>query len=100
MKQLSPTQAIKQECRWCMNYQRIKCNSEICQLKNMRLPALKRIKANCLTCCSEQSIQGVRDCTGEVLYPEPHICYIHPFRLGSNPNRKGIGGNPDLHKKA
>lgn len=55
--------------------------------------ALKAIRLKCLD-CSGQSQADVRDC----VIPE---CVLYPYRMGKNPNRKGIGcKNPThLHKK-
>jgi len=77
------------------------CTSEECSLNKPGLTALKRIKSHCLKCVPEQSIYGVRACTGEILNPEPHICPLHPFRLGTNPHLKGKRGkgNPEALKK-
>ena len=49
---------------------------------------LKAIRAHCLECCSD-SPKEVREChlTG---------CPLWDFRLGTNPHRAGIGGNPKL----
>jgi len=96
---LTPTKAIKQECRYCMNFQRIRCASEICKLNlnhHKELTPLKRIKAHCIDCIPEQSTRGVTKCDGWVLNPEPHACPLHPYRLGHNPRRKGIGGKNNL----
>ena len=51
---------------------------------NMGLTPIKAIRAHCLKCGGGQP-KEVRDC----LIPE---CPIFPFRMGKNPNRKGIGG--------
>ena len=48
------------------------------------LTPIKAIRAKCLDCSNRQR-KEVRDC----LIPE---CPIFPFRMGKNPNRKGIGG--------
>lgn len=52
----------------------------------MNLTPLKAIRANCLDCCAGQRAE-VRRC---------HItdCSLHPFRLGHNPRRAGVGGRP------
>jgi len=48
------------------------------------LSPLKAIRAKCLDCVAEQP-QEVRLCPCE-------SCPIWPYRMGHNPNRKGIGG--------
>ncbi len=50
----------------------------------MMLTPMKAIRAKCLDCVCE-SAQEVRLCpsTG---------CPLYPYRMGHNPNRKGIGG--------
>lgn len=88
-KRLTPSEAIKQECRYCMNFQKIKCESEICKLRNKNLTPLRRIKEHCLECHPDHSTQGARSCDGIVLYPEYHICPLHIYRLGKNPYLKG-----------
>jgi len=45
---------------------------------------LKSIRAKCLDCCNDQP-QEVRLCPCE-------SCALWPYRMGHNPNRKGIGG--------
>jgi hypothetical protein len=48
------------------------------------LSPLKAIRAKCLDCCAEQPSE-VRLCPSE-------NCPLWPYRMGHNPNRKGIGG--------
>lgn len=50
---------------------------------------LKAIRLNCLACCCQQPVE-VKLC----VIPD---CPLYPFRLGKNPNRKGIGGR-DMSK--
>ena len=89
---LTPKQAISAECKFCNNTINFHgCSSELCQLNNMELKHIKRIKAHCLTCVPEQNLPGVKDCDGKVTNSEPHICYLHPFRLGKNPKLQAIG---------
>ena len=47
------------------------------------LSPMKAIRAKCLECCAGQP-KEVRAC-------ECDNCALHPFRLGKNPNRQGIG---------
>lgn len=48
------------------------------------LSPLKAIRAKCLDCCCGQMAE-VKLCPCE-------DCALHPYRMGHNPNRKGIGG--------
>ena len=92
---ITPSRAIKLECKWCMGGTRgMKCDSEICKLNNKSLTPLKRIKLHCLDCIETR--QEVKDCTGKLL-SENRLCYLHPYRMGTNPKRKGIGNlKPNL----
>ena len=49
-----------------------------------RLTPVKAIRAKCLDCSCGQ-YKEVRLC----VTPE---CALYPYRMGKNPNRKGIGG--------
>lgn len=97
---LTPARAIKLECKWCSGLAGVRkaviCDSDICKLNNKSLSPLKRIKAHCLDCGGSR--QGVKSCTGKLL-SEDRLCYLHPYRFGHNPKRKGIGckgGNPHI----
>lgn len=94
---------IRAECRFCMNSEILReCNSTACKLNDLSFTSnLKRIKAHCISCVPEQSIQGVKKCTGKLLNG---ICSLHPYRIGHNYRRKGIGnlnarGNPEALKR-
>lgn len=52
-----------------------------------RLTPIKAIRAKCLDCMCGQ-VQEVRLCPCE-------DCALYPYRMGHNPNRKGIGGFKD-----
>ncbi len=57
-----------------------------------RLTPIKAIRANCIE-CSGGSLREVREC---------HItdCALWPYRMGTHPERKGMGGNiANLTKK-
>jgi hypothetical protein len=103
---MTPTQAIKIECQYCMNGARgarQSCASIDCQLSQLveHGSPLRRIKAHCLTCIPAQSFYAVKDCDGRVLNPKPHDCPLHPYRLGHNPALRGKSkGNPDALRKA
>jgi hypothetical protein len=53
---------------------------------------LKAIRKNCLD-CSSGSVSEVNNCIVK-------DCPLYPFRLGKNPHRKGIGGNPNFNKNS
>lgn len=48
------------------------------------LSPLRSIRLKCLDCCAGNA-KEVREC-------RVGRCALHPFRLGTNPNRAGIGG--------
>lgn len=84
---ITPTRAIKDECRFCKNGNRFDCESEVCNLNGKTLSALKRIRAHCLTCVGVPS--AAKDCSGDVVYPDPHKCHLWAYRFGHDPGRKG-----------
>lgn len=86
---MTPSKAIKLECRFCMGNVRKSCESKVCNLNNKSLSLLKRIKSHCLDCVETKS--EVKHCTGKLLFVE-RLCYLHLYRDGHNPKRKGIGG--------
>ncbi len=92
---MTPGKAIKLECKWCRGSVRsFKCDSKICKLNDESLSSLKRIKHHCLDCV--ESRQEVKECAGKLLH-ENRLCFLHPYRMGTNPKRKGIGNlNPSL----
>ena len=94
---MTPSKAIKLECKLCKNLHQFECGSDLCRLANISHSFLKSIKAHCLSCVAEKSRQGIKECTGEILNPYPHKCPLHDYRLGHNPKRKGIG-NPRVSK--
>jgi len=56
------------------------------------LPPVKAIRAYCLDCCNWQAYE-VTHCTRTQ-------CELYPYRMGHNPNRKGVGPkNPTFTKK-
>lgn len=96
---ITPSKAIKLECKWCMGMVKgFICDSRDCKLNGRSLSPLRRIKLHCIDCVENR--QEVRDCTGKLLH-EGKLCYLHPYRLGHNPKRKGTGnkkGNPEALK--
>ncbi len=51
--------------------------------KEVSLTPLKAIRYQCLECVCWSPYE-VKNCTGK-------LCPLYPYRLGSNPERKGIG---------
>ncbi len=86
---MTPAKAIRLECKWCMgSVKSFRCDSEICKLNDKSLSPLKRIRAHCLDCTETR--QEVKNCTGKLLF-EYRLCFLHSYRMGTNPKRKGIG---------
>ena len=56
------------------------------------LSPLKSIRAKCLDCMADQ-MQEVRLCPSE-------NCPLYPYRMGHNPNRKGLGGKFERAEEA
>jgi len=82
---ITPSKAIKLECKWCMGSAKsFTCDSQICELNNRTLSHLKRIKLHCLDCVEIR--REIKDCTVKLL-SEDRLCYLHPYRLGHNPKR-------------
>lgn len=54
-------------------------------MEEKHVTPLKAIRLKCLDCCCG-SPKEVKQCPAEK-------CQLHPFRLGKNPRRLGIGGN-------
>jgi hypothetical protein len=52
-------------------------------MEEKRLTPLKAIRAKCLDCCCQQANE-VRLCTVKG-------CPLYDYRMGKNPNRKGVG---------
>ncbi len=86
---MTPAKAIKEECKFCMGDVKKQCESTVCKLNDKSLSRLKRIKLHCIDCVGKKS--EVNNCTGKLLN-ENRICYLHQYRDGHNPKRKGIGG--------
>lgn len=52
-------------------------------MEEKKLTPLKAIRAKCLDCCCQQANE-VRLCTVKG-------CPLYDYRMGKNPNRKGVG---------
>jgi len=59
-------------------------------MKAERKSPLKSIRTFCKRCAG--SLKAVRTC----LTPD---CDLFPYRMGRDPARKGVGGNPNMVKK-
>jgi len=83
-------ESIKKQCRYCMNVKNLPngfvCRAE-CNLNDLSLTPLKRIRKHCLECLG--SSPEVKKCDGIILKPKKHICSLHKFREGHNPKMRG-----------
>lgn len=52
--------------------------------KEVSLTPIKAIRHQCLECLGWSAYE-IKRCTGK-------LCSLYPYRLGTNPERKGIGG--------
>lgn len=98
-------QAIRKYCLWCCDGQSNEvelCIDKTCSLWGYRLnkrikdypyklTSLKAIKIKCKDCQLENR-NDVKNCG----YSN---CHLYPFRLGKNPNRKGVGGSPKIYQQ-
>ena len=93
---MAPYQAIKQYCRECMNgmsHEVKKCTSPDCfwydwRFKKQPGSTIKAIRQYCLNECVGEEVAGrykeVKECN-------PRFgCSLHAFRMGKNPNYKGL----------
>lgn len=94
MTQLTPSPAIRLECRACMGMTKVVCDNKTCKLNDKSLTPLRRIKLHCLDCVGTK--KGVKECTGKLL-SDSRLCYLYPYRIGHNPKQTGIG-NPRFTK--
>lgn len=93
---ITPSKAIKLECKWCMGMVKgFMCDSRDCKLNGKSLSPLRRIKLHCIDCVENR--QEVKDCKGKLLH-EGRICCLHSYRLGHNPKRKGVGNAKNFKK--
>ena len=92
---MTAAQAIHKECRACTGNARSKCISATCKLRPENFKyrsSVKRIAAHCRECAisdSGRSLKAVKYCTGQLLRENGNgkMCWLHPFRMGKNPNR-------------
>ena len=124
MSAIQPLKAVRQHCLWCCNGSANEvalCPARACSLWTMRfgkrpdptkhagdavalyphemplslgefategMHTLAAIRRRCVD-CSGGSPSEARNCTHTA-------CALWPFRLGHNPNRKGIGGSGEV----
>ncbi len=65
-RRLTPSEAIRKECRWCKNGSRFECESKLCKLNpdvTPTLTPLKRIKTHCIDCVGSES--ELKNCGGD-----------------------------------
>lgn len=55
-----------------------------------RRSAIKSIRRFCVDTCCAGDQEAVRECTGFQNLPSVE-CVLYPYRMGKNPNRKGMG---------
>jgi len=96
----TPRKAIPKMCRECTGGKIALCYSPNCKLYPYRYAAndgtpelspLKAVKSHCLECTGYE-YQETKNCTDLK-------CPLYPYRLGKNPQLKGIGrvgGNPNI----
>ncbi len=105
-KRLSPLRAIRAKCLYCCldQPQEVRlCPARQCAHHAFRFgkrPAevplhdgkpitpLKAIRARCIDCCGG-SLKDVRECDHE-------NCATYPYRMGTNPARKGVSSRKSL----
>lgn len=100
---MTAAQAIGWECNSCCPGQRMtpsRCPTTVCKLSPDVFrcrSSVKRIKAHCLDCAARDlegtAHEAVRQCTGQLLQENGNggMCWLHPFRLGKNPDRPKRG---------
>ena len=102
MGELSPLKAVRKYCvETCMEGSEREvnlCSLENCPLweyrfgkrpkgKKTRYTPIKAIRNRCMDCA--ESLADIRDCPGNG--KEKFLCPLHPFRMGKNPQRIGVG---------
>lgn len=102
LKRLTPKQVVRAYCLHCVggSAQDVKaCDAtdpkyHVCPFHPFRLgkgrPSVKVIRKFCLQCMGDYA-DFVRDC-------ETKDCFCHPYRMGKNPDRKGIGRSAERMK--
>lgn len=94
---LTPKKAVVYFCRECLGWDEktVNCGGEgitdgesQCLFHPFRQgqgrPSVKAIRNECLHCCGKSS-DTVKNCHDQ-------RCPLHPYRLGTNPERQGMGG--------
>ncbi len=88
---MTPSQAIRTECRRCRGGQLFRCESKSCSLNRPGRPRPK-IKAHCRECNGDDHPE---DCTGRLL--DGTTCNLYESRVGKNPHAKKRTLSPE-HK--
>ena len=97
---MRPIKAIRKYCLWCSNHmiQEISlCPNKSCSLwvyrfgkkkseYEYKLTSCKAIKKRCKDCMPHKNVINCKF----------NDCELYPFRLGKNPNRKGLGGHENI----
>jgi hypothetical protein len=114
---LTPAQAIKRECRFCIGAAHANCTTTVCRLHPSMFKcrsSVKRIRAYCLDCAAqdthETKHEAVATCNGRLLREngntarltdvdgvERGVCFLHSYRLGKNPDRRKM--SPETRAK-
>jgi len=127
-KKLSPLRAIRNYCLWCCSWQSKEvelCPSIKCPLYDLRFgknptgqKVLQQLRQRCLICSDVSNVGAdeIKNCdcnqpnpfTQKIDetktkqkrdYENANHCFLYPYRIGKNPNRKGLGrkgGNPNI----
>ena len=99
---ITAAQAIKRECRSCINAAQSSCITKVCQLHPDvwvgKRSKVRQIKAHCLECAG--SIQQAKDCNGRLLRDNGNgeMCWLHLYRMGKNPKRTNLAAPAGLPK--
>jgi hypothetical protein len=93
---MTPTKAVREECRRCtprLPGRPWSCESKVCSLTGGGY-ALGKIKAHCRECNGEDH---PKKCSGEI--PGGSSCPLHPYRLGNDPGRAKRILSPEQREK-
>ena len=114
---MTPAEAIKRECRWCIGAVQANCTTVVCKLHPAVFKcrsSVKRIRAHCLDCAAqdinETKYEAVATCNGRLLrengntvrWTDPDgvergVCFLHAYRFGKNPSRRKM--SPETRAK-
>jgi transcriptional regulator with XRE-family HTH domain len=114
---MTPAQAIRAECRWCIGAAQSNCTTTVCKLHPAAFKcrsSVKRVRAHCLDCAAqdlhETRHEAVATCDGHLLREngneirwtdsegvERGVCFLLPYRFGKNPSRRKM--SPEARAK-